>query len=209
MSTFFFHDANFLFSAAVGIVILLFIIELLGMALGISLLGIFDDMPEPDLGGGESVSGLAALTNWLSLDKLPVMIWFILLLTLFGLTGYILNLSYASFLGGRFLPPAAGVPIAIFVSLPLTGRLGSALAGLLPKNESSAIDNEEFVGAGGEITIGVARNGSPAEAKFTDRYRQVHYVLVEPFESDETFTRGEKIILVKKSLHSWLATRYK
>lgn len=208
MSTFFFHDANFLFSAAVGIVILFFIIECLGMLLGTSLLGLFDDLPDID-GSTDTVTGLSSITSWLSLDRLPAMIWFILLLTLFGLTGYLLNLTYSSFFSGRYLSALVGVPIAMFIALPLTGRFGGALARLLPKNESSAMDTDSFVGTVAEITIGVARTGSPAEAKFPDRYGQVHYVLVEPFETEDTFTRGEKIILVKKNPQSWLATRYR
>lgn len=208
MSTFFFHDANFLFSAAVGIVILFFIIECLGMLLGTSLLGLFDDLPDID-GSADNLSGLSSVTSWLSLDRLPVMIWFILLLTLFGLTGYLLNLTYASFFDGQFLSALVGVPIAVVIALPLTGRFGGALARLLPKNESSAMQSEEFVGAVAEITIGVARAGSAAEAKFSDKYGQSHYVLVEPFEANDTFTRGDKIILVKKNPQSWLATRYR
>ena len=208
MSTFFFHDANFLFSAAVGIVILFFIIECLGMLLGTSLLGLFDDLPDID-GSTDTVTGLSSITSWLSLDRLPVMIWFILLLTLFGLTGYLLNLTYSSFFSGRYLSALVGVPIAMFIALPLTGRFGGALARLLPKNESSAMDTDSFVGTVAEITIGVARTGSPAEAKFPGRSGQVHYVLVEPFETEDTFTRGEKIILVKKNPQSWLATRYR
>ena len=62
MSTFFFHDANFLFSAAVGIVILFFIIECLGMLLGTSLLGLFDDLPDID-GSTDTVTGLSSITS--------------------------------------------------------------------------------------------------------------------------------------------------
>jgi len=59
-----------------------------------------------------------------------------------------------------------------------------------------------------EITIGKASRGNPAEAKFTDHYSQPHFVLVEPFEDEELFAQGERVILVQKKQHSWLATRY-
>ena len=207
MSAFFFHDANFLFTAAIGIVVLLFTIEMLGMLFGASLLGVMDDLPdiEPDT---EGFSGISTLTNWLSLDRLPLMIWLVLFLTCFGLSGYLINIGYSAYMDGRMTPPTLGVPAAIIISFILTGRFGGTLARILPKNESSALNNDDFVGAVGEITIGIARPGSPAEARFMDKFSQPHYMLVEPFESNDTFTRGDKIILIKKDINSWLATRY-
>ena len=82
------------------------------------------------------------------------------------------------------------------------------IAAVIPKFQTSAIQNDDFIGAVAHITIGIASKGNPAEAKFTDDYAQPHYVLVEPFEDNELFKQGERVILVKKTTHSWLATRY-
>ncbi|MBU3023293.1 OB-fold-containig protein [Aestuariibacter sp. A3R04] len=207
MSVFLLNDANFLFTSALCIVVLLFLLEAAGLLFGTSFLGIFDDLPEVDT-DPEVLTGLSALTNWLALNKLPVMVWFILFLTIFGITGIGFNMAYTSYVSDGFIPPVLGVPLAMIAALPLTGRLGGLLARLLPKNDSSALKADEFAGSVAVITIGIARSGSPAEAKFTDHHAQPHYVLVEPFEPHDTFNTGDKVILVKKTQHSWLATRY-
>ena len=207
MSVFLLNDANFLFTSALCIVVLLFLIEIAGLLFGTSLLGVFDDLPDLDA-DPEMLTGLSALTNWLALDRLPVMIWFILFLTLFGIAGIGFNIAYTSYMKGLFIPPLINVPLSMIAALLLTGRLGGTLARLLPKNESSALSADEFEGAVAVITIGTAQAGSPAEAKFTDNYAQPHYVLVEPFEPHDIFITGDKVILVQKTKHSWLATRY-
>ncbi|QJR82253.1 YqiJ family protein [Alteromonas pelagimontana] len=210
MFSFLLSDANFWFSVAIGVVVVLFVVECIGLLFGASLLGVFDDIPGYELTSDTDidVGHPTAFANWLSLDKLPLMIWVIIFLTLFGLTGYLLNYLYEQFFQS-LIPALLSLPVASVSALILTGGIGKRIAPLLPKNETSAISDDEYFGAIAKITIGTARPGSPAEAKFVDKYAQAHYVLVEPFEAQEVFSQGEKIILVKKGLRGWLATRYK
>lgn len=210
MIAFLLADANFWFSFAIGIVLVLCIIEAAGLLFGISLLGVFDDITTMEMSADLDASPdtLTSLGNWLCLDKLPLMIWLVLLLTSFAITGYCINYFYAvttSF----YAPLWLSFVVSLIVSLVITSRVGGAIANLLPKNESSAVNIDDFVGATGHITYGTARSGSPAEAKLIDQYQQPHYVMVEPMEKEDTFQQGDKIILVQKQPSSWLATRYR
>lgn len=46
--------------------------------------------------------------------------------------------------------------------------------------------------------------GSPCEGRFTDRFGQVHYLLLEP-EAGKEFRRGDKVIIVcRLSGSRWL-----
>ncbi|MEG3766863.1 OB-fold-containig protein [Alteromonas sp. 14N.309.X.WAT.G.H12] len=208
MSAFFFHDANFLFTAAVGIVLLLFLIELTSIIIGTSLLGIFDDIPDTETDIEASSSFLSTLVNGLALNRVPIMIWFILFLTLFASCGLLINALHALYIDGRYFSILESVPVSMIVALLLTGPSAKTLAKFLPTKKPIELCNEDFIGVVAEITIGVARSGTPAEAKLRDKYGHPHYLLVEPFEPNESFSKGEKVILVKKSSHSWLVTRY-
>ena len=211
MFAFLFSDHNLWFSIAIGIVLALFTIEVLGMLFGLSLMSLMDDISpvELDADADTDVSGggFSSLLSWLCLDRLPLMIWLILLLTTFGLSGYVINFTSINWLG-LTLTPYIALPAAFFVGLVLTGRLGSFIARLLPKNESSATHEFEFEGLVAQITLGKASPGSPAEAKCLDQFEQAHYLMVEPIESDQHFVQNDKVVLVKKGPRSWLATRY-
>lgn len=195
--------ANFWFSISLIAVFFVFILELVSTVFGVSLLGLGDDFAELDGEGFLNTS----FANWLNINKVPFLIYLVILLTLFGLTGLIINGITASALGFT-LPAFVSVPLAFVISLLVTARTVKIISGLLPSVESSAVNSDDFIGSVAEITIGKASRGNPAEAKFTDHYSQPHFVLVEPFEEEELFTQGERVILVKKNQHSWLATRY-
>lgn len=198
-------DANYWFSVALFIVVILFSLELTFLLFGISILGLLDDSPVANI--EMEGSSLLAIGNWLNIDKVPLLVWLVCFLSLFGLLGFIVNAATHSFLQFT-LPSWISIIFSAVFSLFATSKLSIGLAKLLPKIQSSALDNDDFVGAVAHITIGRASRGNPAEAKFTDNYAQPHYVLVEPFEEKELFDRGERVILVKKTPHSWLATRY-
>lgn len=195
--------ANFWFSIALCAVFVIFVLELISMQFGVSLLGIGDDVGEID------TSGLigSEFASWLNIHRVPFLVWLVVLLTFFSLTGLVIN-GISSSLFSTALPGLAAIPIAFIISLIVTSKIVLLVARVLPSIESSAVSTDEFVGAVAEITIGRASRGNPAEAKFIDSYSQPHFVLVEPFEEEELFAQGERVILVKKDQHSWLATRY-
>lgn len=208
MSDFLFNDANFWFSVAIGVVIILFIIEFIGLVLGVSVLGVFDDIAGVDADADLPADSMTSIASWLSLDKLPLMIWIIIFLTIFGICGYLTNYAYAEVASGM-TPPWLSISISLTTAIFLTARFGLLISRVLPKSESSALEDDDFIGTTANITIGIARQGNPAEAKFTDKFSQPHYILVEPFEENEQFNQGDRIILVKKGMRSWLATRYR
>lgn len=206
MLSFLLDDANFWFSCALGIVIALFILEMAGMFFGVSLLGLVDDQAALDADTDTS-SGFTEFGSWLALDRLPLLVWLVLLLTTFGSAGLTFNFLSLTLLDTYFARWLITL-LAVIAGLFFTARFGSFIARLLPKQESSATTADELVGTVGHITVGVARQNSPAEGKFIDAHGQPHYLLVEPLEPDEQFSQGEKILLIQKRDYRWLASRY-
>ncbi len=206
MLSFLLDDANFWFSCALGIVIALFILEMAGMFFGVSLLGLVDDQAALDADTDTS-SGFTEFGSWLALDRVPLLVWLVLLLTTFGSAGLTFNFLSLTLLDTYFARWLITL-LAVIAGLFFTTRFGTFIARLLPKQESSATTADELVGTVGHITVGVARQNSPAEGKFIDAHGQPHYLLVEPFEPDEQFSQGEKILLIQKRDYRWLASRY-
>ena len=206
MLSFLLDDANFWFSCALGIVIALFILEMAGMFFGVSLLGLVDDQAALDADADTS-SGFTEFGSWLALDRVPLLVWLVLLLTTFGSAGLTFNFLSLTLLDTYFARWLITL-LAVVAGLFFTARFGTFIARLLPKQESSATTADELVGTVGHITVGVARQNSPAEGKFVDAHGKPHYLLVEPIEPDEQFSQGEKILLIQKRDYRWLASRY-
>lgn len=122
--------------------------------------------------------GLKAL-DWLYVGRIPTMILLILFITSFCITGLIIQqVSFAVL--GHYLSPWLASLDALVISVPVLKLLASLLYPILPKDESSAVSGDSFVGRQVRIILGYASIGSPAQAKLTDDHGQTHYLMVEP-----------------------------
>jgi len=216
MTAFLLADFNTAFSIAFGTVIALALLEGLGMLIGLSLMSLLDqfspidldleldaDIADADISGG----GITSLLGWLCLNRLPLLIWLVLFLTSFAISGYSLNFITLN-ITSSVLPALAVNSVAFVSALLLTRYLGAPLGRLLPKNESSAVSNNSFNGIIAKITIGTAKHNNPAEAALVDQFNQKHYVMVSPDDPKEVFTQGEEVVLVEKQGNFWLAVRF-
>ena len=95
-------------------------------------------------------------------------------------------------------------PLCLLLTCPLVHRTGRLIAPWLPRDETTALTEEAFIGCMATITGYHAVAGSPCEGHFTDRFGQVHYLLLEP-EAGKEFRRGDKVIIVcRLSGSRWL-----
>ena len=63
------------------------------------------------------------------------------------------------------------------------------------KEHTDAISRTGFVGQIATITIGEARKGYAAEAKFRDEHGTTHYVMVESANEDDVFSQGQTVLI--------------
>jgi hypothetical protein len=207
MLTFITATENLPFSFALALMLLIFLLELLGMLMGVGLSQLFDGLlPDLDLdvdldadldGGDVQVPALSALAGWLRLGQVPVLILLIVFLTCFGLLGYTIQ-SAAQGLFGAMLPAWPAAAATFLVSLPCFRLFSGVIARIAPKDETSAVSDTTFIGRIATITLGTAAKGSPAEAKLEDQYGQTHYIMVVPDLDEERFNQGERVLLVRK-----------
>lgn len=181
------------FSVALGVVLLLAVIQLVGLG---DLLGHdLDADVHVDLDHDLAVD--AGLLSLIGVGRVPFMMWLMILLSMFGVVGLA---------GQHFLEALTGAPWsawlvsagAALVALPATGAVSRPLGRMLPKDETTAINVVALVGREAEVVIGTATPGNPARAKVTDHFGQVHYVMLEPDNADQRFVQNEKVLLVRR-----------
>lgn len=182
-------EGNWLFSAALVVVLGIGIFELIALLVGGSLSSMMDGV----IGDAPDAGGLA----WLHVGRLPFLVILVLLLTSFSLLGLALQ-AMVTALFGQGLPALAASPLALIGAFPATRATGFALARIMPRDESSAISASSFVGRTATLTAGEAMPGNAAQARFQDEYGQTHYVLVEPDAKSPTLRAGERVLLLRE-----------
>ncbi|MGF1463896.1 MAG: YqiJ family protein [Maricaulaceae bacterium] len=203
MLEFLFADANLPFAIALGLVLGLALVELVGLMLGFGLSEALDGATpdvEFDLEPSLDASGdlIGAALSWLGFGRVPALIWVIILLSAFGLTGLVAQQTVVSVFGAP-LPAWLAVIPAASVALPLTRTASKALAHVMPRETTEAISEANFIGKVAVITQGVARVDLPAQAKLKDRFGQTHYVLVRPEtgDPDAELKQGAEVLIVQ------------
>ena len=182
-------DGNWIFLAALVVMLGIGVLELVVLLAGGSLSSMMDGM----IGDAPEAGGLA----WLYVGRLPLLVILVLLLTSFSLLGFMLQ-GVVSAVFGQGLPALAASPLAFLGALPVTRALGSALVRFMPRDESAAIAAASFVGRTATLTAGEASPGKAAEARFQDEYGQTHYVMVEPATTSPNLCAGERVLLLRE-----------
>lgn len=192
------------FSVALLVLVIIALLEGVGMMFGAGISNILEglfpdadwvvDVDGPDM---DSPGVFGRVLSWLQVGKVPIIILLIVFLAGFGISGLILQkILFTSF--GFMLPGYLAAIPAFFVTMPIVRVLGSALGKVMPKDETSAVSSDTFVGRVATITIGTAKRNSPAEAKLKDSHGQHHYVMIEPDNDDEQFSQGTDVLLVRQ-----------
>ncbi len=180
--------ANLPFSVALLVMLMIGVVEALGLGASAVHLDAHADID----GGGD-------LLGWLGVGRVPLLMLLVVFLALFGLIG----LAVQQFAGP--LPLWIAAPAAVVAALPLTGLGARGLARIMPGDETTAVSLDSLVGRRGTITIGTARRGSPAQARVADIHGQIHHVMVEPYDDDQSIREGETVRLDRRDGHIFIA----
>lgn len=211
MTEFLFAEGILPFTVAIGIMFAIAVLEGAGMLIGAGISEALEsvlpdialDIDAPDASG---TGFFTKLLGWMYYGRVPVLIILVCFLTAFGLVGMTMQ-ALIHGATGFYLPSLLAVAAALFASLPFTRAFTALMARILPEDETNAIGAEDFIGKCAVITLGTARRGEPAEAKFTDRFGQTHYVMVEPDDADAAFSPEDRLILSEKSRFGYYAIK--
>lgn len=134
--------------------------------------------------------------DWVHLGRVPAMVLLILFLAGFAASGHALQATSLSFLGS-YLPVWVACTASSVFGVIGVHFMGSVVAKIIPKDQTTAVSENELIGLVGHIVTGVARPGHPAELKVLDKHGNPHYLMIEP-ESDEEFPEGSAVIVGPK-----------
>ncbi len=188
------------FSVALAIMAMIAIVEMLGALIGIGISGLLDGLffeldAEIDL--AETQLGTSNFLGWLYVGKVPVLIILVLFLTFFGLSGLLIQSLSHNFLSEALSSWLASIP-ALLIAVICARFFAGLLVRMIPKDDTEAVNSNSFIGRVAVITLGTAHSNSPAQAKLSDQYGQTHYIMVEPDNDGEVFSRGTSVLLVKQ-----------
>lgn len=184
-----------------GIALLEGITSVLGAGFSAVLETLLPDMDlDVDLDGPEvrTPNVITRLLGWLRVGQVPLLMLLVIFLTAFGLIGLGLQSAVRGVVGGYAPAWLASMP-AVALALPVVRMFGGLLERFMPKDETEAVSDETFIGRIAIITLGTARQGSPAQAKLKDRYGKSHYIMVEPESPTEVFEQKQDVLLIQKA----------
>jgi hypothetical protein len=198
---------NWPFIVALGVMLGLALLETLILLTGGSLFGFVDDLLPDSLDGDVAVEGdvsadgssgmLEQVLGWFAIGRVPFLVALIALLTSFGLIGLALQ-GGLRLVTGYVLPGSVAAIPALIGAAFTTRWLALRLARIIPKEETTAVSRDSFIGRIAMVTLGSAKAGEPTQARLTDTHGQTHYVMVEPDRAADILAEGERVLLVSR-----------
>ena len=202
---------NLIFGVAIMLMLLLGFLEVLSLLFG----GVNDwvdgmlpdsltDAAHPEVGLDAVDAGVfIRFLSWLYVGKIPLLMLMVVFLAVFGLSGYLLQNVWHGIFGFYLNGWLAAVAVWL-ASLPLVRVVAGGLYKIMPKDETTAIEQQNLIGRVGVVVLGEARAGSPAEVRVKDGFGQQHYVMAEP-DGEAVLKQGEAVLLVSLSGNTFKA----
>ena len=139
----------------------------------------------------------SGLLGWIGIKEVPFMMWLVSFLTMFGLSGLVLQSALKGIVGAP-LPAVLAALIALPAGLFGARFIARTISTIMPKHESEAMRTRFLGGHHGTITQGTAKRGKPAEAKIQDRFGNFHYLRVEPLDDEDVIPQGAAVHVIRR-----------
>jgi Protein of unknown function (DUF1449) len=188
------------FAVAAAIMVALGGIEVLSTLVGLSIGEIFGKDFELDANSHDALGGLYL---WINAGRLPLLILIILALGLFSITGFLLHgIVHAA---GLPLPAWIAAIVATAASLPLIRSTSRGIARIIPRDESYAVNDADFVGHVGEVAIGPLDQGLPGRVRLKDVFGNWHTVPARASPDSNALPVGASVLLVDRDARCFIA----
>ncbi|CAN7565445.1 DUF1449 family protein [Bradyrhizobium sp. LjRoot220] len=188
------------FTIAAAIVVVLAIIELLSTMVGFSLSHIVGKDIEIEADGHSAISGLFL---WINAGRVPLLILLLLTLGLFSIAGFSIQAIAHSV--GISIPASIAAVAAIFGTIPAVRVTSRAIARLIPRDETYAVDDADFVGRIAEVSVGPLDQGLPGRVRLKDVFGNWHSVPARAGPDSKALAVGSSVLLVDRDARSFIA----
>jgi hypothetical protein len=188
------------FAVAAAIMVTLGGIELLTTMIGLS---ISEFIGKDFAVEAENHNALSGLFLWINAGRLPLLILIILVLAVFSVGGFLLQ-GMAHAVGSTIPVPIAAVATAAG-SIPVIRNASRGLARIIPRDESYAVSENDFVGKVATVSVGPLDQGLPGRVRLKDVFGNWHTVSARASRDSEALPVGASVLLVDRDARSFVA----
>ena len=188
------------FAVAAAIMVALGGIEVITMLIGFSIGEFFGHDAAVEV---DSHGAFGGLFLWINAGRLPLLILIILALGLFSITGFLLH-GVAHGVGVAW-PAWIGASLAAAASIPLIRTTSRGIARIIPRDESYAVNEADFIGHVGEVAIGPLDQGLPGRVRLKDVFGNWHSVPARASHDSNALPVGSNVLLVDRDVKSFIA----
>ena len=188
------------FAISAAIMVTLGGLELLTMIVGFSI----SELIGKDFAlETESHSAIGGLFLWINAGRLPLLILMILALGVFAIAGFLLQAIAHSV--GTAVPVALAALAAAALSLPAIRFTSRGIARIIPRDETYAVEEADFVGHVGEVSIGPLDQGLPGRVRLKDVFGNWHSLVARASPDSTPLPVGASVLLVDRDAKSFIA----
>jgi hypothetical protein len=187
------------FTVAAAIMIVLAGIELLTTLVGFSISHAVGK--EIDFDAGHNA--VAGLVLWFNAGRVPLLILILLTLGIFSIEGFFLQ---AIAHGVGIALPAWSAALAAMIGTILLVRITSrGISRIIPRDETYAVNDADFVGRVAEVSIGPLDQGLPGRVRLKDVFGNWHSVPARASHDSNALAVGASVLLVDRDAKSFIA----
>jgi Protein of unknown function (DUF1449) len=187
------------FSVAAAIMIALAGIELLTTLVGFSISHAIGK--EINLDAGHNA--VAGLVLWFNAGRVPLLILILLTLGIFSIEGFFLQAIAHGV--GIALPAWSAALAAIVGTIPVVRITSRGISRIIPRDETYAVNEADFVGQVAEVSIGPLDQGLPGRVRLKDVFGNWHSVPARASHDSKALAVGASVLLVDRDAKSFIA----
>jgi len=188
------------FAVAAAIMAVLGGIELLTMLVGFSIGELVGHDVAVD---ADSHSGIGGLFLWINAGRVPLLILIIVALGVFSIEGFLL----------QGIAHAVGAAVPVFIaalaagagSIPVIRTTSRGLSRIIPRDESYAVSDADFVGKVAVVSVGPLDQGLPGRVRLKDVFGNWHTVSARASPDSQALPVGASVLLVDRDARSFIA----
>jgi hypothetical protein len=188
------------FAVAAAIMFVLGGIEFLTTVIGFSISDLFGHDASADSGGHHGLDGLFL---WINAGRLPLLILIILALGVFSIAGFLIQgIEHAI---GASVPVALASLAAAAGSVPVIRTTSRGLARIIPRDETYAVSDADFIGKVALVSVGPLDQGLPGRVRLKDVFGNWHTVAARASPDSAALPVGASVLLVDRDAKSFIA----
>jgi hypothetical protein len=151
----------------------------------------------------DSHNGLGGLFLWINAGRLPLLILIILALGVFSVEGFLLQgIAHTV---GAVVPAAIAALAAGAGSIPVIRATSRGLSRVIPRDETYAVSDADFVGKVAVVSIGPLDQGLPGRVRLKDVFGNWHTVPARASPDSQPLPVGASVLLVDRDARSFTA----